>query len=99
MTAVFSKSGLSFYARVTNIFSEARISFQEFINPAQETEMPFHLIYLQSSGPVKNQDTAVLTINRRFDSLWYNLGVIWAYTKHLKSHAMSLGLWLQTDMS
>ena len=33
----------------------------------------------------------MLTINRRFASLWCNLGVIWANTKHLKSRTMALG--------
>ena len=41
----------------------------------------------------------MFTINRRFASLWCNLELIWANTKHLKSHTMAFGFWLQLDMS
>ena len=37
----------------------------------------------------KLSTTAMLTINRCFASLWCNLGVIWANTKHLKSRTMA----------
>ena len=32
-------------------------------------------------------------------SLWYEIGVLWANIKHIKSHATALDLWFQTDIN